>query len=116
MKRVNQVNDAPLVTKGNVFGDLGFSTEEARTLEIKSDLWRVIVDHIESGEYTQADLARKLKIHQPDVSNILNGKISKFSLAKLFQLAMRLDLEPKVIFGETAKRSTPVSKRRLVHA
>jgi predicted XRE-type DNA-binding protein len=120
MKRVNQVNKAPYVTTGNVFDDLGFSPEETLTLKIKSELWRSIIDRIESCEYTQEDLVRRLKVHQPDVSNILNGKISKFSISKLIQFAARLNLQPEITVtlpeNGTAKRSTPVGRRRLVQA
>ena len=49
MKRVHQVDKAPYVTTGNVFDDLGFAPEEALTLKIKSDIWRAIIDRIESA-------------------------------------------------------------------
>jgi predicted XRE-type DNA-binding protein len=119
MKRVHQVNKAPYVTTGNVFDDLGFAPEEALTLKIKSDIWRAIIDRIESSRYTQQDLVQKLKVHQPDVSNILNGKISKFSISKLIQFAARLNLQPEVTVSPrsgTSRRSASVGKRKLVRA
>jgi predicted XRE-type DNA-binding protein len=64
-------------------------------------------------------LVQKLKVHQPDVSNILNGKISKFSISKLIQFAARLNLQPEVTVSPrigAAKRSTSVGKRKLAHA
>jgi hypothetical protein len=37
-----------------------------------------------------------LKAHQPDVSNLLKGKISKVSITKLIQFASRLNLDARV--------------------
>jgi hypothetical protein len=37
-----------------------------------------------------------LGIHQPDVSNLLNGRVSKFSVGKLIQFAGKLNLVVQV--------------------
>jgi hypothetical protein len=37
-----------------------------------------------------------LKAHQPDVSNLLHGKISRISITKLIQFAARLNLDARV--------------------
>jgi hypothetical protein len=54
-------------------------------------------------------LVAVLKVHQPDVSNLLKGKISKVSITKLIQFAGRLNLDarvkvpsPKIIKNVTA--------------
>lgn len=123
MKRQEGKNSASHVTTGNIFDDLGFTHEEALELKIKSDILRAIIDRIESVHYTQEDLARKLKVHQPDVSNLLRGKISRFSVSKLIQFAARLNLQTKVKVT-AAKSRTPVhninagvgkSKKELAH-
>jgi predicted XRE-type DNA-binding protein len=80
------------VTKGDIFDDLGLSPEESLEAKIKSDLWKDLVLHIEKRSLDQASLKKILKIHQPDVSNLLKGKISKFSTGKLIQFAVRLNL------------------------
>ena len=87
------------ITKGDVFDDLGFSPEEALEVKIKADIWRALMRYIEQRRLSQADLVRKLKAHQPDVSNLLKGKISRFSITKLIQFADRLDLETHVKVG-----------------
>jgi predicted XRE-type DNA-binding protein len=84
------------VTKGNVLDDLGFSAAEALDLKIKADIWRALLDHIDRQGFGTEHLVRVLKVHQPDVSNLLNGKIGRFSVGRLIQFAARLDLNAEV--------------------
>jgi predicted XRE-type DNA-binding protein len=88
------------VTTGDILEDLGFSPQEALEAKIKSDLWRDLLVHIERRGFDQAYLKKTLNIHQPDVSNLLRGKISKFSTGKLIQFAVRLSLDVRVQLKE----------------
>jgi hypothetical protein len=56
-------------------------------------------------------LATLLKVHQPDVSNLLKGKISKFSVTRLIQFAGRLNFETRIEVGapKTAKAVPSIS-------
>jgi predicted XRE-type DNA-binding protein len=96
MPNVNQLNRPGHVTKGDILDDLGFSPEETLEAKIKAGLWRDLVDNIERRGFDQASLKKMLKIHQPDVSNLMRGKISKFSTGKLIQFAVRLNLDVRV--------------------
>ena len=84
------------VTKGDVFDDLGLSHAEAIEAKVKSELWRDLVDHIRSLGLSQKELAKRLKVYQPDVSNLLNGKLSKFSAGTLIHYAAALDIRVQV--------------------
>jgi predicted XRE-type DNA-binding protein len=115
----------PYVTKGDIFDDLGLSPKEALYAKIKYEIWRDLVEYIERQNLSQAELAKVLRIHQPDVSNLLRGKISKFSTDKLFCYAGRLNLgvhvklkAPKVSKGIVSSVSATKStkKRELAHA
>lgn len=109
MKSVSsESNKAHRVTKGDVFDHLGLSHFEATEAKVKSDLWRELVDHISSLALSQKELARALGIHQPDVSHLLNGKISKFSAGTLIQYAVRLNL------GVHVSLTVPKSRRGAV--
>jgi predicted XRE-type DNA-binding protein len=44
----------------------------------------------------QKQLAVILDDHQPNMSDLMNGKIAKFSIDKLVRYADRLDIETKV--------------------
>jgi predicted XRE-type DNA-binding protein len=84
------------VTKGNVFEDLGFSKEEAAALKIKAAILSALLDHIRSRRYTQKELAEVLEEYQPNVSNLLNGKISTMSIEKLLNYADRLNMDAQI--------------------
>jgi len=115
MPNVDKSNRPGHITTGDVLEDLGFSPQEMLEAKIKSDLWRDLMVHIEARGFDQAYLTKILSIHQPDVSNLLRGKISKFSIGKLIQFAVRLGLEVRVQVKEPKiqKRIAPtVSKAR----
>jgi predicted XRE-type DNA-binding protein len=63
------------------FEDLGFSPAEAAALKLKADLNTKIVKA--AARYTQQELQNKLGTSQPRVSDLLRGKMSKFSLDTL---------------------------------
>jgi len=93
------------ITTGDILEDLGFSAQETLEAKVKADLWRDLLVHIERRGVDQAYLKKTLKIHQPDVSNLLRGKISKFSTGKLIQFAVRLNLNVRVEVKEAATQN-----------
>ncbi len=78
----------------NVFDDLGFSPEEAAALHMKSTLHRKITRYAKN--YSQAQLQKILGEPQPRISDLLRGKISKFSLEALVNYAEALHLRPEI--------------------
>jgi predicted XRE-type DNA-binding protein len=84
------------ITKGDIFDDLGFSPAETLEMKIKAEIWQALVQHIEQQGFTQAYLVTALKAHQPDVSNLLRGKISRISITRLIQYVGRLNLDARV--------------------
>jgi predicted XRE-type DNA-binding protein len=78
----------------NVFEDLGFSPEEAANLKIKTDLHTKIVR--QAGRYTQQELQKILSTSQPRISDLLHGKMSKFSLEMLLIYAQKLGLHSEI--------------------
>jgi predicted XRE-type DNA-binding protein len=84
------------VTKGDIFDDLGLSHAEAVEAKVKADLWRDLLAHITPLALTQKELARRLGVHQPEVSHLLTGKLSKFSAGTLIQYAVKLDFHVRV--------------------
>lgn|GEM_PF-183491 len=89
-------NKAGHITKGDVLEDLGFTPEEIRETEMKLAIWRPLRAEIEARGLTQAEVAGRLQIHQPDASLLLRGRLSKFSVMKLMQLAERLGLRVRL--------------------
>ncbi|MFY9822960.1 MAG: helix-turn-helix transcriptional regulator [Thermoanaerobaculia bacterium] len=71
---------------GNVFSDLGFGEDEAESLKIRADLMIELTKLIEAQELTQAAAARLLGVTQPRVSDLMRGKIDRFSVDSLIEM------------------------------
>ena len=96
MPSKGSANEAPHLTKGDVFDDIGLSPSEALEAKVKADIWNELVAYIARLNLRQKDLAMRLGVHQPDVSNLLSGKLSKFSVGTLIQYAVKLDMRIQV--------------------
>jgi len=92
--------------KGNVFSDLGFSVVEARNLQMRTQLMTALRKFVENEGLTQAEAGKRLRVTQPRVSDLMRGKISRFSLDTLVTMSSDAGLEVDLRF--TAK---PVSRR-----
>ena len=86
MKKRESVRSSGITKgSGDVFRDLGFSAE-ARNLRLRSDLMTALRKYIEKEGWTQADAAKRLKVSQPRISDLIRGKISRFSLDTLVNM------------------------------
>ena len=81
---------------GNVFEDLGLPNAEERLA--KALLSREISRIIQEEGLTQAEAAELLGASQPDVSNIIRGRLSGFALERLTRYlnALGRDVEIRV--------------------
>lgn len=75
---------------GNVFAQLG--RPEADDLLRKSRVLGVINEVLEERRLDQSAAAEILKIDQADVSRLMHGKLSRFSLERLLTLVDRLEV------------------------
>lgn len=76
-------------SRGNVFADLGFSAEEAQNLKIRSDLMIELGRLIEERGLTQSAAAELLGVTQPRISDLVRGKIDRFSVDSLIEMLGR---------------------------
>ena len=88
-------------SSGNVFKDLGFSTEEAEHLKIRSSMMARLKDLIAARGLTQADAAALFGVSQPRVSDLVRGKIDLFSIDTLVDMLSHAGI--KVKFSLTGK-------------
>ena len=86
----------PHRTAGSVLDDLGFSSSEALEIKVKAEIYRDLLQYITEQGFAQQELGTRLGIHQPDVSHLLNGRVSKFSVGKLIKFAGKLNLDAEV--------------------
>lgn len=70
----------------NVFRDLGFSEDEAENLKIRADLMIELTKLIEAQSLTQAAAAELLGVTQPRISDLVRGKIDRFSVDTLIEM------------------------------
>lgn len=72
-------------SSGNVFRDLDFSAEEAENLRVRSDLMIQIGKIIDSKGLAQASAAKLFGVTQPRISDLMRGKIERFSVDGLYK-------------------------------
>lgn len=109
------------ITKGNVLDDLGFSRSEASALKFKAAIVEAILPEIDPRGLTQRELVDVLDEYQPNVSNLMRGRIGKVSIEKLLHYADRLkirssvEMRPPVRLG-VQKAKSATSGRRSIYA
>ena len=99
------------ITKGDVLDDLGFSRAEASALKVKAAIAEAILAEIDRRGFTQRQLVNVLDEYQPNVSNLLNGRIGKVSIEKLLHYADRLQMQSRIELRRAPKRKTPKQAR-----
>ncbi len=98
------------ITTGDVLDDLGFSRSEASALKIKASIVEAILAEIDRRGFTQRQLVDVLDEYQPNVSNLLHGRIGKVSIEKLLGYADRLRMR------STIELCPPVRENRIKSA
>jgi len=85
-------------SSGNVFKDLGFERGEAENLRLRSKLMRELEKLIRDSGLTQSEAAELLGIQQSRVSDLVRGKIDRFSIDTLVKLLAKAgrDVEIRV--------------------
>src|SRR5271167_748082 len=86
---------APRVTEGsgNVFADLGLPNPEQELL--KAQLTLQIYSILKASGLTQVELAKILRVQQPQISLLMRNRAGNFSVGRLmeFLTALRQDVE-----------------------
>lgn len=90
-------------SSGNVFRDLGFSAEEATNLKIRSDLMIRLSKLIETSGLTQAQAAALFKVTQPRISDLVRGKIERFSIDTLIAMLGHAGIKVQFVLGRSSK-------------
>ena len=73
-------------SSGNVFEDLGFDASESENLTLRAQLMRELDTLIHDKRLTQSNAAELLGIQQSRVSDLVRGKIDRFSIDMLVKL------------------------------
>jgi predicted XRE-type DNA-binding protein len=80
----------------NVWDAIADSPEEAANLELRFRLMEKISAIIEQSGWTQAEAAKRCGVTQPRINDLLRGRISRFSLDALVNIAAALGRKVKI--------------------
>ena len=74
----------------SIWDAIADSPAEAANLRMRAELMRKIAIAVKEAGWTQAEAARRCGVTQPRLNDLLRGKISRFSLDALVNIATAL--------------------------
>ena len=86
----------------NVWDALAETPEEAANLTLRSDLMMKIETIVKENGWTQAEAAKRCGVTQPRINDLLRGRISRFSLDALVNIASALGRKVRVSLDDAA--------------
>ena|SRR6266542_5858862 len=103
---VNKTNREPddffTPSTGNVFEDVGFPPAEARNLLLRSELMVTVKQMIQRRRLTQAQAAKLFGVTQPRISDLMRGKIERFSIDMLISMLTRAGAKVDIVVQSKA--------------
>jgi predicted XRE-type DNA-binding protein len=86
----------------NVWDAVADTPEEAANLTVRSDLMDEIEAIIKKKGWTQKEAAKRCGVTQPRINDLLRGRISRFSLDALVNIASALGRKVRVSLEDAA--------------
>jgi predicted XRE-type DNA-binding protein len=105
------MDDEPLeyvIGSDNIFADTGVPNPEEALA--RAELMRRVTHILRERRLTQAAAAKLLGTNQPTVSDLLRGKMSKFSLERLIRFLNALGEDVEISVRRRARGSRRVGK------
>ena len=99
MRTSARVENKITPSSGNVFADLGFDEAEAQVLALRADLMAQLEKTIKGRKLTQVAASKVLGVSQARVSDLIRGKVEKFSLDMLVTLAARAGRKVELVMA-----------------
>ena len=88
----------------DVWDFLGLSENDAAELRLRVMIYEKILKEVKAGGITPRSLERVIDEQQPRVSNLLSGKLEKFSSDKLFQYLEKIAPKKKFFLREERRK------------
>ena len=76
-------------SSGKVFLDVGLPQHEAQALRVRSDLMIELIGIVRSRKLAPAAASKLLGMSQPRVSDLMTGKMDRFSIDALVEMLSR---------------------------
>jgi predicted XRE-type DNA-binding protein len=89
----------------NIFEAMTDDPTEAADLEFRADLMLVLREYFAERNATQAQIGKILGVAQPRVSELMRGKVDKFSSDKLIGFLARVGYRLKPTYSKASKRT-----------
>lgn len=86
----------------NVWDAVADTPEEAANLTVRSDLMDEIEAIVKKKGWTQKEAAKRCGVTQPRINDLLRGRISRFSLDALVNIASALGRKVRVSLEDAA--------------
>ncbi len=77
-------------TYASVWDALADTPEQAANLQARADLMRQIAELIDAEGWKQVEAAERCGVTQPRINDLLRGRVSRFSLDALVNIATAL--------------------------
>jgi predicted XRE-type DNA-binding protein len=71
----------------SVWDAIADTPEEAANLAVRAELMQMIAARLRQQSWTQAESARRCGVTQPRMNDLLRGRVSRFSLDALVNIA-----------------------------
>ena len=88
------------ITTGSVFDDLGFDRVEAENLKLRASLMQKIEEHIKDKNLTQEAAASLMGVTQPRISDLVRGKIDKFTIDMLVNMLSKANIAVSLVVDD----------------
>jgi predicted XRE-type DNA-binding protein len=89
-------------TFANVWDAIADTAEEAANLSVRSDLMDEIEAIIKTNGWTQKEAAKRCGVTQPRINDLLRGRIARFSVDALVNIAAALGRKVRVTLEDAA--------------
>jgi predicted XRE-type DNA-binding protein len=83
-------------TYASVWDAIADTPEQAANLRARAELMRKIEAHLKKHKWTQAEAASRCGVTQPRINDLLRGRLSRFSLDALVNIATALSCRVRV--------------------
>ena len=103
-------------TYASVWDALADTPEQAANLRARAELMRQIAEVIKDSGWTQVDAASHCGITQPRVNDLLRGRVSRFSIDALVNIATALGRTVRFELRVARGARRTVRQRSAAHA
>ena len=87
--------ETKMIAYSDVWDAIADTPSEAANLKIRSQLMMTLTEYVERQEITREEAAKRLGVPRSRVSELVNGRISKFSIDRLVNMAASVNLETR---------------------